>query len=334
VLAAAPVAASFPGEPGKIAMARFSDGKGIWVMGRNGGGLERLTQRSDMNPSWSPNGDMLTFQRYFPSDGSFKIFVMNADGSGRRAISEPSLGTQQGCAIVEPEWSYDGAFVAYMDFCFDTDPRVAQIRVAAADGSGEVQLADYGPVYLYSQPWSPNLEEGLQLVYTGGSPSDVFRVNSDGTGVFALTNDPDLMQLEAQWSPRGDLIAFVSQPVDAEVPKGYLEVVEPDGENRRVVFEGKYSVGEPLWSPDGSKLFFTRYSYYGMPTGMILDIETDELTVVGKGYSSMPSAWSPRSDAILLGHRGNIVKYRLGSGTFVKLTSGPAQEGTPDWQAR
>ena len=55
-----------------------------------GGGLRRLTSNGndyfagphDFNPSWSPQGDAIVFERDAPDFSSSGIFIMRADGGG------------------------------------------------------------------------------------------------------------------------------------------------------------------------------------------------------------------------------------------------------------
>lgn len=62
----------------------------IWVVGRDGTDLHRLTKNGDeyfagshdFFPSWSPEGDAIVFERDAPDFSSSAIYVMNADGTG------------------------------------------------------------------------------------------------------------------------------------------------------------------------------------------------------------------------------------------------------------
>ena len=56
-------------------------GMGIYVVGSNVKGLPRLT--SGLEPAFSPNGKTIAFTDAHPCGGSM-IYVMNADGTGRR----------------------------------------------------------------------------------------------------------------------------------------------------------------------------------------------------------------------------------------------------------
>ena len=329
--AAVPATASFRGRPGQIAFSRMGERPGIRIMERDGSGMERLTRGTDIGAQWSPDGSQIVFERWL-TDGFTEIAVISQDGSGRHVVSTPSLGMQQGCALQPPSWSYDGAWIQYADDCFDQAPRVAQLRVAASDGSLHFALTDYGSFnHTAAQPWSP---DSTELVFSSmkEGTSDLYIGDYDGSAVSPLTDD-QTDELEPVWSPLGDRIAFVTQTIIDEKPKGYIESVTPAGEERRVLYEGKYAVGQPLWSPDGSMIAFNRYTLYGTPTAVIIDADGAVLTVIGKGYSVTGAAWSPSSGSILLEHSGDIANYRLKTGTIRSLTDTKAFETGIDWQA-
>jgi Tol biopolymer transport system component len=52
---------------------------GIFVMNADGSERRRLTQ-DGRNPAWSPDGQMIAFNR------DDELYVMNADGSGKRRL--------------------------------------------------------------------------------------------------------------------------------------------------------------------------------------------------------------------------------------------------------
>ena len=75
--------------------------RNIWVMRADGSNPRNLTAGSgqDASPAWSPDGRRIAFQRTRGTDPNL-IVIMNADGSGQRAVS-PRPGTR-------PAWSPDG----------------------------------------------------------------------------------------------------------------------------------------------------------------------------------------------------------------------------------
>lgn len=85
----------------------------------------------DTSPAFSPDGRSIAFMGRVHN--RWEIFVMNADGSGRRQLThaDPSLDAPP--SSVAPAWSPDGKHLAFLSNC-DGPWR---IYVMGADGSGQ-----------------------------------------------------------------------------------------------------------------------------------------------------------------------------------------------------
>jgi TolB protein len=101
-------------------------------MNVDGSGQTQLTSNSDSAPSWSPDGLKIAFQSF--RDGDYDIYVMNADGSAQRAVTNNTVDDE------DPAWSPDGQKIAFESY----RPRggQAQIFVINADGSKETRLTN------------------------------------------------------------------------------------------------------------------------------------------------------------------------------------------------
>jgi TolB protein len=117
-----------------------------------------------------------------------------------------------------------------------------------------------------SADWSP---DGARVVFAAtfkssvgsGSRTALFVVNVDGTGVHQLTPDGLGAAVGSGWSPDGRLIAF-NNLVQPGAPNSSLQiyVVHPNGSGLRRITNptnGDLSFG-PVWSPDSTKLLFSR----------------------------------------------------------------------------
>jgi len=110
---------------------------GLWSINADGSGERTLTTHlyavdGSQGYAWSPDGRKIafTFGR-FPADlENTEIYVMNADGSGRRNL------TRHGGADDHAAWSPDGRKIAFS--------RSGEIYVMNADGSGQRNLSEKG----------------------------------------------------------------------------------------------------------------------------------------------------------------------------------------------
>ncbi|MDX6438280.1 MAG: hypothetical protein QOF45_863 [Gaiellaceae bacterium] len=209
---------------------------GIYVVGRDGGGLRRLATGSE--PSWSPDGSRIAFGA--GAGPTSAIFTVRLDGSDRRQLTRPRLvydGT--------PDWSPDGRRIAFVR---DND-RVALIHVMKADGSNRFRLA--GGI----QPrWSP---DSRRLAFVPGDAGGISVMDADGSRQRQLPTVPRyLRRFETYdgyptWSPDGSRLAFVrfvSEPGLKPDPSG-IYVVGTDGSNRRSLLTGRTVSGLDWWAP-------------------------------------------------------------------------------------
>lgn len=103
------------------------------------------------DPVWSPDGRQIAFVLYAPPGP--RIYVMNADGTGARALS-------RGPGDERPAWSPDGRRVAFQSIVADTAAhRAVDSYIALADlASGAVTRvgSDSMPVFNETPSWFPD----------------------------------------------------------------------------------------------------------------------------------------------------------------------------------
>ncbi|MCE5230635.1 hypothetical protein LLG95_13725 [bacterium] len=80
----------------------------IMVMNADGSGMKNLTNTPDINelfPQCSPDGNMIAFEACAnTTEATYRVEIMNADGTGRRTIAEPAR---------QMAWSPDGSKLAF-----------------------------------------------------------------------------------------------------------------------------------------------------------------------------------------------------------------------------
>jgi Tol biopolymer transport system component len=167
----------------------------LWVMNADGTGRRQITFNafSDIDPVWSPDSSQLAFRSI--RDGNRDIYVLGADGTGeRRLTTDPAID-------FAPDWSPDGARIA---FTSNRNGGSAVYTMSAVDGSDVRQLT---PDSLNAgiPRYSP---DGRQLAFvdercaTCTVQSDVWVMNTDGSGLRRVTNTPENETTEA-WSHDG-----------------------------------------------------------------------------------------------------------------------------------
>jgi TolB protein len=292
-------------------------------------------------------------------NGSFDLYVMNADGSKQRRLTTPAS------SFLPPVWSPDGrriVFVSGRGGCIDDNhlrglpdgTSDVEISVANADGSGLRRMTsgtgvDCAPV------WSPDGEkiafhrslvrrEGDKVV---GVDFDVYVINADGSGERNLTGDAQ--SFLPIWSPDGRKIAFWSGPDG----NGGVYVVNADGSKRRLLADGgavlRHQIGRNLrhvaWSPDGRKMLLVRSGLsQGRTSGggrkhYVVVMNADgsglrRLKRFASGNGGLPS-WSPDGRKIVFVDAldGNFEVYVMNAdGSEVRnVTRHPGHDSDPAW---
>jgi Tol biopolymer transport system component len=144
--------------------------------------VTRLTPPGASNEhlSWSPDGTQAVFRRFAPTRGTeYGIYRMEADGSGAVQLL---AATVDRAVIRDPAWSPCGVRIA---FAAGNSDRLG-IHLMDSDGSNISVLTDAGGDDL-GPAWSPDCSKIAFSSDRGGTPSDIWIVNADGSGLRRLT---------------------------------------------------------------------------------------------------------------------------------------------------
>ena len=274
---------------GKIVFTREVRGYSeIFVMAGDGGSQTRLTVDpsgwDNYSPDWSPDGTRIAFASQF-GDNDPQIYVMNADGTGRRKLTTRLEGHGG------PDWSPDGTKVAF-GFARPANNQ-GGIAVISADGTNETDLTNSAAID-GSPAWSP---DGRKIAFERyfGTNGEIFVMDADGSSPTNLTNSA-LSDSGPAWSPDGAKIAFSTESLSC---CGQIFAMNADGSGKTALGNAPRGAYGPAWSPDGSRI--------ASFTGLFTDGPRPEIFVMNAdGGSRSNLTRNPASDESPDWHAGPL----------------------------
>jgi TolB protein len=202
------------------------------------------------DPDWSPDGQQIAFVDHSAAGGD--LYVMNADGSGLRKLTDSRPPPAPNYGARQPAWSPDGRTIA---FGYGNEG----ISLIGADGSS---LRPFVRGFSFAPAWSPR---GKWIAYAAGG-------ELNGTSIYVKSPDGSQRRLVARrpccessyngptWSPDGERMAFTVGPApDTGNTDTYLGVVDRFRGPVTRLASGRYPV-TPDWSPDGRRIVLADFS--------------------------------------------------------------------------
>ena len=153
---------------------------------------------TDVVPSWLPDGSKIAFVSA-PGGAAFDpfhIFVMNADGKGKRNLT----GDTDLRFNSNPTWSPDGRKIAFNSRVLFADGVRTHIYVMTAAGKNLEQLTD-GEGRNWSPVYSP---DGTKIAFVSGRDGDsnIFLMDTNGRNAVKLTRTPPgIENISPAWLP-------------------------------------------------------------------------------------------------------------------------------------
>lgn len=162
------------------------------------------------------------------------LYICDADGQNMMQI------TKDRAVCLSPDWGPDGASLVYTSFRGGY-PDVYYVDLKSSRWK---RVSGY-PGLNTGAEVSPNGREMVLTLSKDGNP-DLYVINLINRRLTRLTKTPNAAEASPSWSPRGDMIAFVSDRSGA--PQVYTMNAR-GGNQRRVTFVGRENVS-PDWGPD------------------------------------------------------------------------------------
>lgn len=192
-------------------------------------------------------------------DGNFEIYTTTPDGKDVQRLTNNSGDDR------EPAWNRDHSKIAFVSNR-DGNSEIYVLNVVNGRASGQAQRITNDVARDRAPSWNP---EGTQIVFESyriDQRLNLLYILDVATGITRqLTQRAEFEGYDPAWSPRGDLIAFVSSPSNAGdfrdgVPF-YLSTIRTDGKGYKKITDGSRSAyRNPAWHPNGQILIFGKFS--------------------------------------------------------------------------
>ena len=297
-----------------------------------GGGPRANCGVDGVRPHPEIGGEIL-YTCYAQPGGHGALFLLDVATGRVRAL------TTDRARNVGATWSPDGHRIVYES----TRDGRSDLYVMDLPNGAIWRLTD-GRGFNEEPSWSP---DGARIAFASSRDGitaplgsarfhlDLYRMRSDGTGVWRLTSLPGATY-SPTWSPAGVRIAFVSDR------DGNFDIftMADDGRDQRQITDFHRMAGfsaYPRWSPDGSHIVFNASNPPPGPAASIYSVRADgsEVHRLTDGYDFKPD-WSPDSRWIVFlrkwqGHTELFIARSDGGGV-TQVTGDGADKDGPRWR--
>ncbi len=256
--------------------------------------------------------------------GALLISSLAACGSSSSEIAsygKPKVTTSAPVAVIQESESLpEPELVKLTEIVFDEtlEPTLSdtgeivynyEIFTMTADGTNLQNLTN-NAARDEEPEWSP---DGRQIAFVSNrvGNDNIFLMNSDGSGVQALTTNELNSKSQPLWSPDGSRVAFLGSIKVDPAPGGLrldVYVIDTDGNNLRNLTAG---IGDQIfvdffnfsWSPDGKKIVVESDEYDPVDESYsdnlyVIDLSSSDVKQLTFNHVNWNPVWSPDGTTI------------------------------------
>ena len=328
---------AFSPDGAQIAFRSERDGAGIFVMGRTGEAVRRVT-RFGYKPAWSPDGTQLAVVTE-----NVEFNPQNSESRGELWVIDVQSGKSRRIDVVVdaslPSWSPHGQRIAYFHRLGASGPGGHVWTVPVAGGEPAAVTSGLGRDW--NPAWSPD-GRYLYFVSDRGGSMNLWRVRIDEESGRALA-DPEPVTTPAtslahiSLSADGHHIAYSSVLVTTNVQRATFDPVRAAVASEPVwLTRGSRRWSNPAPSPDGKSVVF--YSLVE-PEGDLYVMRADGIgsprQLTADSASDRLPRWSPDGNwiAVFSDRSGPLQIWKIrpdGSG-LTQVTEAPNNTGYAVW---
>ena len=310
---------SINGDGSKIAVSSYVPGdysdSEAFVINTDGSGAIPLMAHPSLSeaPQISDDGSKVVLTAFTEGGyGGYALFLVNSDGTGLKQLTNDTMPARH------PSISSDGSKIAFMSN--------SGIFVINSDGTGLTQL-----VNTTSSISVPSISgDGSKVAFVSYigtfnfegydfdiSTSEIFVVNTDGTGLTQVTNNT-MSEVTPSISYDGSKIAFSSYMGGSN---SEVFVINSDGTGVHQITQSEKNDVFPSISGDGSKIAFI--SFEGNVNGEIfVSVDIDQDSTAPVTVDNYDNSWH------VVDYKINLAATDDLSGvaeTYYKINDGPTQ---------